>query len=113
MSFKALEFKAQGIHLENRNYHPRWYVAAMPLFAALGKEANASLIAAAPKPKSSGKGWEYCPSCGGVLDTGWECLSCKADWRGFAAFHPGIEQAPKAAPEATTLLFSNEKDVQS
>lgn len=67
----------------------------------------------APEPKSSGKGWEYCPSCGGVLDTGWECLSCKADWRGFAALHPGIEQAPKAAPEATTLLFSNEKDVQS
>lgn len=53
----------------------------------------------APKPKSSGKGWEYCPSCGGVLDTGWECLSCKADWRGFAAFHPGIEPAPKPAPE--------------
>jgi len=24
--------------------------------------------------------WEYCPDCGGNLDTGYECNSCKRDW---------------------------------
>lgn len=27
------------------------------------------------------KTWEYCPSCRGFLDTGWECNDCGRDWR--------------------------------
>lgn len=23
---------------------------------------------------------EHCPSCGGALDTGWECNECGQDW---------------------------------
>lgn len=36
----AKKFKEQALPLENRNYHPRWYVAAEPLFAALDKETT-------------------------------------------------------------------------
>ena len=25
--------------------------------------------------------WAFCPRCGGSLDTGWECVKCRADWR--------------------------------
>lgn len=28
--------------------------------------------------------WEYCPTCGNELDTGYECLSCELDWREWA-----------------------------
>lgn len=28
--------------------------------------------------------FEYCASCGGDLDTGWECSTCGRDWRPFA-----------------------------
>lgn len=28
--------------------------------------------------------FEYCASCGGELDTGWECNSCQRDWRPWA-----------------------------
>lgn len=28
--------------------------------------------------------WEYCPTCGGELDTGFECLRCELDWRPWA-----------------------------
>ena len=28
--------------------------------------------------------FEYCPSCGGCLDTGWECNDCQRDWREWA-----------------------------
>lgn len=32
--------------------------------------------------------WDYCPSCAGELDTGFECLKCKRDWREWATFAP-------------------------
>lgn len=25
--------------------------------------------------------FEYCPTCGGDLDAGWECSTCGLDWR--------------------------------
>lgn len=28
--------------------------------------------------------FEYCPSCGGDLDTGWECNVCGRDWLPWA-----------------------------
>ena len=28
--------------------------------------------------------FEYCPSCGGGLDTGWECKRCGRDWMPWA-----------------------------
>lgn len=28
--------------------------------------------------------WDYCPSCAGELDTGFECNSCGRDWRLYA-----------------------------
>jgi len=24
--------------------------------------------------------WNYCPTCSGSLDTGWECNECGRDW---------------------------------
>lgn len=30
---------------------------------------------------STERQWEYCPTCGNELDTGYECLSCELDWR--------------------------------
>lgn len=30
---------------------------------------------------SKESGWDYCPTCGSELDTGWECLTCERDWR--------------------------------
>lgn len=32
--------------------------------------------------------FEYCPSCAGELDTGYECLKCGRDWRPWATFAP-------------------------
>ena len=40
---RALEFKAMALPLENRNYHPKWYVAAMPLFASLSRETTTNV----------------------------------------------------------------------
>ena len=34
--------------------------------------------------------FEYCPSCGGDLDTGWECGKCQRDWRPWA--YPWLER---------------------
>ena len=31
-----------------------------------------------------GMRFEYCPSCGHDLDTGWECTRCERDWRPWA-----------------------------
>jgi len=28
--------------------------------------------------------FDYCPSCGGDLDTGWECVKCGRDWERWA-----------------------------
>lgn len=28
--------------------------------------------------------WDYCPSCAGDLDTGFECNNCGRDWRLYA-----------------------------
>lgn len=28
--------------------------------------------------------WDHCPTCGGELDTGWECLLCGLDWAPWA-----------------------------
>ena len=28
--------------------------------------------------------FEYCPTCSGSLDTGWECNDCGRDWRPWA-----------------------------
>lgn len=27
--------------------------------------------------------WEYCPSCAGQLDTGYECAKCGRDWQSY------------------------------
>ena len=27
--------------------------------------------------------WDYCPSCGGDLDTGYECTKCGRDWQSY------------------------------
>lgn len=27
--------------------------------------------------------FEYCPSCGGELDTGYECTKCGRDWQSY------------------------------
>ena len=31
--------------------------------------------------------WDYCPSCGGELDTGFECNSCGRDWQPWATVY--------------------------
>ena len=28
--------------------------------------------------------WDYCPTCGRELDTGWECNGCGLDWQAWA-----------------------------
>lgn len=35
--------------------------------------------------------FEYCPTCGGDLDTGWECARCGLDWRDWVLMPPTIE----------------------
>lgn len=35
--------------------------------------------------------FEYCPTCGGDLDTGWECTKCGLDWRDWVLMPPTIE----------------------
>lgn len=37
--------------------------------------------------------FEYCPTCGGDLDTGWECNKCGLDWRDWVLMPPVIETA--------------------
>lgn len=32
--------------------------------------------------------WDYCPSCAGELDTGFECLKCGEDWRSLVILNP-------------------------
>ena len=32
----------------------------------------------------SKRNFEFCATCGGELDTGWECNSCGLDWRPLA-----------------------------
>lgn len=34
--------------------------------------------------------WDYCPSCGNELDTGFECLSCNLDWQPWAMAFEGV-----------------------
>lgn len=38
-----------------------------------------------PQPAASERcvEFEYCPTCGGELDTGWECKKCGRDWREY------------------------------
>lgn len=35
--------------------------------------------------------FEYCPTCGGDLDTGWQCTRCSLDWRDWVLMPPTIE----------------------
>jgi hypothetical protein len=35
-------------------------------------------------PQQKPMTFDYCASCGGHLDTGWECNSCGRDWRPWA-----------------------------
>jgi len=37
--------------------------------------------------------FEYCPTCAGELDTGWECNDCGRDWRPWAMFYPETAEA--------------------
>lgn len=37
--------------------------------------------------------FEYCPSCAGELDTGFECLTCGRDWRPWATVYMGVADA--------------------
>jgi hypothetical protein len=34
--------------------------------------------------------FEYCPTCGGDLDTGWECNKCGRDWRSWATLQLNV-----------------------
>lgn len=33
--------------------------------------------------KEQSMDFEYCPSCGGDLDTGYECTKCGRDWQSY------------------------------
>jgi len=35
--------------------------------------------------------FEYCPTCSGELDTGWECNQCGLDWRDWVLQPPTIQ----------------------
>ena len=35
--------------------------------------------------------WDYCPSCAGELDTGFECNKCGRDWQPWAMAFVGVE----------------------
>lgn len=37
--------------------------------------------------------WDYCPSCAGELDTGFECLKCGRDWRPWATVYFGVRES--------------------
>lgn len=37
--------------------------------------------------------WDYCPTCSGELDTGFECLKCGLDWRQWAMAFENIIEA--------------------
>lgn len=36
--------------------------------------------------------WDYCPTCGGELDTGFECLDCGLDWRQWATAFENVTE---------------------
>lgn len=36
--------------------------------------------------------FEFCPTCGSELDTGWECSTCKLDWRDWVLMPPVIDE---------------------
>jgi hypothetical protein len=40
--------------------------------------------------------FEYCPGCGGELDTGYECLDCGRDWRKWAMAFVGVEEVEQS-----------------
>lgn len=44
--------------------------------------------------------WDYCPTCGGELDTGFECLSCNLDWRQWAMAFENIVEVDDGVAEA-------------
>ena len=55
--------------------------------------------------------FEYCPTCGGELDTGWECTKCGLDWRLWATLHlPVTGDVPHAEQlerfRSTSLMLS-------
>lgn len=67
-----------------------WFVVTIPVGRTandtLSPSAGADLLAdlervQAEASKPSTTDWEFCPRCGGSLDTGWECVKCGADWR--------------------------------
>lgn len=37
--------------------------------------------------------FDYCPACGGQLDTGWECAKCGKDW--MPVDHPQGKEEPQ------------------
>jgi hypothetical protein len=37
--------------------------------------------------------WEYCPSCAGELDTGFECNTCERDWRPWATLDLSLTES--------------------
>jgi hypothetical protein len=41
--------------------------------------------------------WDYCPSCAGELDTGFECLKCGEDWRPLVILNPLAVEVVSAA----------------
>lgn len=41
--------------------------------------------------KQQERAFEYCPTCGSDLDTGWECNKCGLDWRDWVLMPPTIE----------------------
>lgn len=37
--------------------------------------------------------WDYCPSCAGELDTGFECNQCGRDWRPWATAYLNVVES--------------------
>lgn len=47
-----------------------------------------------PEPKEKQEMlWDYCPSCAGELDTGFECDKCGRDWRPWATLRIGVTES--------------------
>lgn len=46
-------------------------------------DGNCGVHGFVTKQEPSQPAWEYCPSCAGDLDTGYECTKCGRDWQSY------------------------------
>jgi hypothetical protein len=57
-------------------------------------EHNARVALTMPRKNEMGptkREFEFCPTCGSELDTGWECNACGLDWRDWVLTPPVIQ----------------------